>query len=200
MHEVPQLTGAPRRSGPARDPVVVHDRRGGHSGRGVTPARGRPVPALRPAPGRGDRCAARVRRHPHTDAVERGGSLAHGVTGRLRTRLRAGLGCRLALGGFVHRAGPGRCRARRGLVAAGTSLDTGVSSGSLPSATFPHSHSHHRDSQIPRDGAHGSNATTSGAGRFSASGTTTSRSMARARSGGNCAARATAWRAVRWAA
>ena len=30
--------------------------------------------------------------------------------------------------------------------------------------------------------------------------TTTSRSMARARSGGNCAARATAWRAVRWAA
>ena len=31
-------------------------------------------------------------------------------------------------------------------------------------------------------------------------GTTTSRSMARARSGGNCAARATAWRAVRWAA
>ena len=39
-----------------------------------------------------------------------------------------------------------------------------------------------------------------GAGRFSASGTTTSRSMARARSGGNCAARATAWRAVRWAA
>ena len=37
----------------------------------------------------------------------------------------------------------------------------------------------------------GPNATTSGAGRFSASGTTTSRSMARARSGGNCAARAT---------
>ena len=37
-------------------------------------------------------------------------------------------------------------------------------------------------------------------GRFSASGTTTSRSMARARSGGNCAARATAWCAVRWAA
>ena len=39
-----------------------------------------------------------------------------------------------------------------------------------------------------------------GAGRFSASGTTTSRYMARARSGGNCDATATAWRAVRWAA
>ena len=59
---------------------------------------------------------------------------------------------------------------------------------------------HKAPTQIPRDGAHGSTATTGGAGRFSASGTTTSRSMARARSGGNCDATATAWRAVRWAA
>ena len=49
------------RPGATRDPGVVHHRRGGHPGRGVTLARGRPVPALRRAPGRGDRGAARVR-------------------------------------------------------------------------------------------------------------------------------------------
>ena len=55
------------RPGAARDPGVVHDRCDSDPDRRVTLARGCRVPALRRAPGGGDRRAARVRRHPHPD-------------------------------------------------------------------------------------------------------------------------------------
>ena len=58
-----------------------------------------------------------------------------------------------------------------------------------PSTYFWHKARHR---QIPRDGAHGSTATTGGDRETSARlGSTTSRYMARARSGGNCDATAT---------